>query len=264
MKTKTLKILIISFLISIGTLTATTLAATITVNDLDDGTKTGNSDSNCNLREAINSAVTDTATDGCSAGSGNDEITFQAGLTGTITLTNGELEIYGNNGNITITGPVSTNLIIDANNTSRIFTIGEDTGSHSIDATINGLTIINGNSSNTEGGCINLPGATAPTKYTLHATDITVNNCNAGNGNGGAISVSQSGTNAGELYLTNSTITNNSANYGGGIFINTDGTLNIQNSEISNNTSTDDGGGIFIDNGKELKITEQFFILMKK
>src|SRR5260221_3144936 len=64
-------------------------AATLTVNTLSDF-NTGVCGTTCSLRDAISVAAS------------GDSINFQAGLTGTITLTNGELLI---NKNLTITRP---------------------------------------------------------------------------------------------------------------------------------------------------------------
>jgi len=68
------------------------------------------------------------------AGSG-DEITFADTVTGTITLTSGELSI---NKNLTITGPGAHVLTISGSNASRVFSI-----SHGVEVTISGLTIAN-------------------------------------------------------------------------------------------------------------------------
>jgi filamentous hemagglutinin family protein len=70
-------------------------------------------------------------------------------------------------------------------------------------------------------------------------TNLTIQNGNAGIGNGGGINYIGNGT----LNVINSTIANNIAEQGGGISISS-GTLNITNSIIANNSSNLNGGGI--------------------
>ena len=77
----------------------------------------------------LRQAITDAAA--------GDDIIFS--VTGTITLTTGELAI---NKNLTINGPGSSSLTISGNNSSRIFYID---GS-SVTVNLSGLTITNGNS----------------------------------------------------------------------------------------------------------------------
>lgn len=67
---------------------------------------------------------------------GADVITFQAGLTGTITLTTGQLVVSDS---VTITGPGAASLTIDANDTSRIFYLYN--ASALLDVVISGLTL---------------------------------------------------------------------------------------------------------------------------
>lgn len=88
------------------------LATTITVNSLNDPGSAGI----CTLRDAIAAADTDTAVNGCTAGSGADTIDL-TGVTGTITLTAGELQTSTD---ITINGPGASQLAIDGNHASRI------------------------------------------------------------------------------------------------------------------------------------------------
>src|SRR5262245_27302083 len=68
---------------------------------------------------------------------GADVIDFQAGLTGTIALTGGELDITGD---LAITGPGAAKLTVSGSNLSRVFQVeaGET-------VSISGLTIAGGN-----------------------------------------------------------------------------------------------------------------------
>ncbi|MEN8241350.1 MAG: sortase [Chloroflexota bacterium] len=182
-------------------------AATLTVNslnDVDDGTCDA---AHCSLREAIDNAVA------------GDTITFS--VTGTITLTGGELLI---DNDLTITGPGADQLDISGNNSSRVFYIIGGT------VTISALTIQDGKAPDgaspgtgpgmdgEDGGGIYHDGTT------LTLQDCIVNNNNAGNGgNAGGIF---SGGDGGD---------------GGGIFNET--TLIIENCTISNNQTGDGGAG---------------------
>jgi hypothetical protein len=91
-------------------------------------------------------------------GDANDGDTVDFGVTGTITLTTGEL-IVGKS--VTINGPGSDNLAVDGNHASRVFHVRGG-----VTATISGLTITNGSISNNSGGGI----------YNDHST-LTVSNC---------------------------------------------------------------------------------------
>jgi len=142
-------------------------------------------------------------------------IDFQAGLTGTITLTSGELVI---NNKLTITGPGAGSLAISGGNTSRVFDLPASTSS----LALFGLTIENGSSVGT--GAV-------------------------GSGNtgwGGGIE------NYGTLSITNCTITGNYANFGGAGIDNW-GPFTISGSVVSNNTTNPSlgggGGGIYTANG---------------
>ena len=66
---------------------------------------------------------------------------------------------------------------------------------------------------------------------------------------GGAVSVYDS-----QLYLDNMTITGNSANRGGGIYLTPYSSLTLSNSTVSGNHSRDNGGGILI-NGTNAEIS---------
>src|SRR5689334_2641873 len=96
---------------------------TLEVNTLAD-TNDGVCDtSSCSLREAIANATS------------GSTITFASGLSGTIVLTSGELDVSTN---LTITGPGAKILTISGNNSSRVFNITSGT------VTLANMTIRNG------------------------------------------------------------------------------------------------------------------------
>ena len=94
------------------------------------------------LRDAITQANTH---------AGADTIDFQPGLTGTIALTGGELDITDD---LTINGPGADKLTVSGSNISRVFKVeaGET-------VTISGLTIAGGNAGTGNGGGIDNFGA---------------------------------------------------------------------------------------------------------
>jgi hypothetical protein len=166
--------------------------------------------------------------DAIAAANSGDTIDFS--VTGTITLTSGELLIGKD---LTISGPGASSLAISGNSLSGVFSI--NIGSATV--AISGVTIQNGNSS--FGGGIYNTG-------TLTLTNSTVSGSSAAYYGGGIY-------NTGTLTLTNSTVSGNSAAiyYGGGIY-NT-GTLTLTNSTLSSNSAGWVGGGIY--NTRTLTLT---------
>jgi len=216
------------------------LAATITVDTTDD--EGGASD--CSLRSAIQAANTDTAIDGCTAGSGADTIDL-TGVSGTISLGSPLPNIAQS---VTITGPGAATLAIDGNDLNRSgFYV------HSaITVAVSGLTMTrglnHGASDDYSGGAVYNHGGT-----------VTVEDCaftsNAATGGselraGGAIF-----NNNGTLTVTGSTFTGNTAElYGGAIrsYNDASGTLTLADSTLHDNTSNDGmGGGLSLSGGTE-------------
>jgi parallel beta-helix repeat protein len=165
------------------------------------------------------------------AAAGADTIQFQSTLAGTITLTSGQLAITDS---VTITGLGASTLTVSGNNSSRIFYLYN--GATTIEATISGLTLTQGNA--------NIGGAIVNSDEELTIIDTVITG-NAATGDGGGIW--HDGFNS-ALTIQNSTISGNTAgNDGGGIYVEDtgpDGVI-IQNSVISGNTAGDDGGGIY-------------------
>lgn len=210
----------------------TALAATITVTTTADEL---NADGDCSLREAIQSANTDTAVDACTAGAGADTIVLPAG-TFTLTLTGigedanatGDLDITSN---ITITGASATTTIIDGNAADRVF--------HVISPgilTLNTLTVRNGNPGAGDGGGV----LATQAGLTLNNVVITQNTTT---GNGGGVAYTSPFFIFNNFNITESTLSNNTAATGGGLYANTD-FIYINRSTINNNTATT-GAGIF-------------------
>ena len=171
------------------------------------------------------------------ANPGDDNLTFQAGLTGTLTL-GSELLI---NSNINIIGTGTVNLIISGNNSSRIFNIAANSV-----VTISNLTVQQGKANSSGAGILNA-GTLSLMNVVVTDNAAVYSGTGSGTASGGGI------YNSGTLTLLNSTVKNNSAQIinlgtssGGGIF-NT-GTVTLTNSTVSGNTSSGkpgaSGGGI--------------------
>ncbi len=181
------------------------------------------------LRDAIVSSTADGGT-----------VTFQAGLTGTITLTSGAIAIAKN---LTINGPGASSLAVDGNANGAVFIVNSGETD-----TISGLTIQNGNVVGDGGGIFNNGTLTLQsdtiTKNTAagdgggiaNAGTLTVTNTsidsNTASGSGGGI-----GIDAGTVVITGSTISNSKASVSGGIAVN-NAALTLINSTVSGNQAT--------------------------
>ena len=201
--------LIVCFLLVFAAPVTPVHAATLTVTSLADDNSAGT------LRKAISDAK------------GGDVITFQAGLTGTLTL-NSQLTIAKA---LSIVGPGTQALTISGGNNSRVFMVTK-----SGVPTISGLTIANG--AGKGGGNIVNDGL-----LIIQKCMITGGVSGEGPGGGGIIS-----TATGIVSIADSTISGNDAGplgSGGGIF--SQGELTVVTSTITGNKAGKDGGGIASD-----------------
>ena len=197
------------------------LAADITVN------------ATCSLPDAITSANTDTATGGCTAGSGDDTIQFDtSALVNDVYTTPSDRELTHVKSNIIIEGGGKTlkpGLLPGGGGTRVLFWV--ETGA----LTIRNLTIRDVNSRAQYGPVILLS--------------------HAGSGSLPVVTIQ------------NSTISNNTSG-SGALFLH-DGTLTISNSSIANNTAFNDGvadsgsdgegGAIYVGGGSTVNINNSTF-----
>ncbi len=242
-KQKKIRYLLTSFLVCLLTFGSAlqTFAATIVVdtND-DDNTITGD----CELREAVTSANSNTATDGCIAGEVSptiDSVQFDPGMVGqTVTLTGGQLptltETVEVDGDITNDGV--PDITIDAGGVSRVFDVNAP------DVTVRGFNFLNGAQAGENGGTIRVRSAAD-----LSLIDSTVNESpaigTANAVNGGAISVE---TGADDVTLFNVDIANTSASdAGGAVYIGSDADTVLMHDVTINDTTATNGGAIFVD-----------------
>ena len=182
-------------------------------------------------------------------------VDFLSGLTGTITLTSGELAI---NQSVTLSGPGASVLAVSGNKLSRVFDLTNATAV----VAISGLTIENasaaGMGANGWGGGIENRGTLSLTNSVLADNfaaygggidnwgPLTISGCTLsgnsttpsfGGGDGGVYSSN------GNVTVANSTFTGNVGEQGGGI-VNNGGSLSVDGSTFSQNHGGV-GGGIF-------------------
>jgi hypothetical protein len=199
-------------------------AAPIVVTSLaDDGTGT-------TLREAIEQA---------NATAGQDTITFQTGLSGTITVASSLPKITDA---LDIQGPGANLVTVDGANQFALFNFYEVTSDQGFDA-ISGITITRGLAENDDssGGGILSRDTTAD----ITISNVVVTRNHATNDGGGIQFFGASGT----ATISGSTISNNVADAGGGgLYATGDGDLDvvITNSTFSGNTAGDRGGAIYL------------------
>jgi len=190
-----------------------------TTNDtFNSGSSCTGAGTSCSLRDAVYLAN--------QAGLG--DINFAQGLSGTIAMS--PVSAVEPTGQVNIIGPGANVLTIAGDGTDPVFVVTGQTN-------ISGLTITGGaNPGGTGGGVLDSGNLTL-------SNVLVTGNASAG-GSGGGIWVNALPA---SLTLNNSTVANNSASEGGGIYAS--GPATINESTIADNTATDSGGGIFNNTG---------------
>ena len=166
---------------------------------------------------------------------GPDVIAF--GVTGTITLTSGDLVI---DDDVTIAAPGPALVSISGNDASRVFTINGSGRS----VTFSGLTLTRGRAST--GGALAVVNGDFQTFVSLSNCVLSGNT--AVGGEGGAIRTSGAFT-GGTLALYACTISNNVASANGGGIDSPGATITISRCTVSGNLSHSSGGGISMGSG---------------
>jgi hypothetical protein len=190
-----------------------------------------NDDGAGSLRDAIVQA---------NAAAGADTVTFAPGLSGTITLTSGDIDI---DEAVDIQGPGASTLAVSGDESSGIFYVATDetVGALRDPVTISGLELTEGDSG--DGGAI----YASDTDLRLSAMTLSGNYASS---NGGAIDVESS-----IVSITDSRIIGNTSGSEGGAMY-TDGdadadpgdTVTITNSVVRGNSTAGDGGAFYFDN----------------
>lgn len=171
-------------------------------------------------------------------GSADNTITFAAGLSGTITLTSGELAVTDD---LNIIGPGNNVITVDANGASRVFNVNDGSATDR-QVTISGLRL-KGGSTATGGAIVNLEDLTLSENVIVRNTATL----------GGAIHHS-----VGTLTIQNTTISGNTAASGGGVY-NDGGIVLVRNSSIAFNAASN-GGGVVNTNGGALTIEDSLLL----
>ena len=234
---------------------------TLTVDTLTDGVATASDcltpvTDSCSLRDAIAAAA-----DG-------DVIVFEAGLAGTMTLTNDELAITVG---LTITGTGSDQITIDADGNSRVFYLVSSAG----DVTITGLTVTGGNGATGGGidaynaGSLDLVDVDVTGNSAFYAAGVYVYGQGSFSMTDSTVSNNTSNVSCGGLYfgsqitnviITDSAITGNTAGYsGGGIKANNLGDVTLIDSEVTGNISLGYGGGGYLAQSGNLLVDGSVF-----
>ena len=173
------------------------------------------------------------------AAAGDDTIVFASGLSGTITLTGGQIDITSS---MTINGPGADKLAISGNRRSRIFFVVSGAT-----VAINDLRLEDGYAPYPGshdlyggGGIHNFGGAVSISNCVINSN--SEGSAQGGLGGGGIAN------NGGLLTVNNCTLSDNSASEGGGIFNVNGGTLTVINSTLVGNSAlrsyASSGGGI--------------------
>lgn len=197
-----------------------------TLNDAAEGATACSSTGACNLRDAVQRA---------NRNDGPDSISFVSGLSGTITLSHGELSISDN---LTLTGPGASELTLAGTATTRIFNISyESPDNLPINVTISGLSLT-GASSSADGGAMFVDNA-----------NLTLSDCvfsgNHSEGGGGALFIAP--TVVTSLSVQNCRFdSNSSALNGGGLMAQDVGSVQINDTRFTSNTTTHFAGGAYL------------------
>lgn len=209
-------------------------AQTFVVNTLED--VVDEFDGYTSLREAIAMANSTFA---------QDTINFDSGLSGTITLSLGGLDITES---LIITGLGKELLAISGDDTTNLFTVGNS--GYSIAVAISDITLQNGLATN--GAAINATNA----EVTVTSVDFLENHANSGGGYGGAIYAD-----GGTLTVLSSYFTalNDSAFSGGAIYATNNAVLNVDLSQFVGLTVTGSGGAIYFETGSTAAISNSTF-----
>jgi CSLREA domain-containing protein len=216
-------------LVAFGLLTAGASAATIKVTTTTDEL---NADGDCSLREAVQSANTNTGVDECAKGQGSkrDTIKLKAEDYDTLTSTdedsnaNGDFDVTGG-GPVTVLGRGRDNTaIIDGTDEDRLFDVVDGDA----DLTLDALRV-------SSGDVTPLPFAEA---------------------RGGNVRAIE-----GKLTIRNSEVTGGDANIGGGVVGQNDARVNISNSLFDSNDATGAGGSLALESTSKSTVKRTTFQL---
>ncbi|MEA3188459.1 MAG: hypothetical protein QOD99_2289 [Chthoniobacter sp.] len=178
-----------------------------------------------------------TLRDTIAASAAGDTIKFKAGLTGTLTVSTGDIDI---DHKLTIKGPGGNKIILNGNNSSRLFNITDGDFLTDSPVSISGLALIHGKAGVTESG-----GAIfSYESLTLKNVVISGNTAD----NAGGVAVFGGDTLGTSVSVINCQVSGNSAtdtSYGGGLDLVASKSIVISGSTITGNKAMTKGGGVF-------------------
>ncbi len=209
-------------------------ATTLTVDTTADGPATPTDCTtpvagSCSLRDALNAAV-------------DGDVIDATTISGAIALNSGNL--YTDDA-ITLRGPGSSNLTVDAGGSSRVLYANGSSGT----TTISGMTFTNGDGGSDAGGAmVFYCGGSG----SLVLDDVTMTNSTTTDYGGGL--GFYEGCSSVDATITNSTFTGNTAGGGGGISFYQGHDLTIVNTTVAGNSALYDGGGVLFYGGNDLTI----------
>jgi hypothetical protein len=172
---------------------------------------------------------------------GPDVITFASGLTGTIGITSGEMQITDT---LTIKGPGATKLALDANLQSRFFLVSDGDDAKDSPLTVSGLSFFRGEERTALGA--GQRGGAIVSIESLNVKSCVFMENEAVESAGGAVAVLQVPDGVPiSVDVRNSTFTSNSSQLfsGGAIAVFVDGSITLRNSLFTGNSAGDLAGG---------------------
>jgi hypothetical protein len=180
---------------------------------------------------------------------GSDLIVFRKGLAGTIAVVGGEMKITDT---LTIKGPGASKLTLDANFTSRIFSVTDDDPEKDSPLTVSGLTFFHGSDPNqdTAGGAIQ------------SVESLKIRRCafigNQARDSGGAIELTHGdGAPLGVDIRSSSFVLNSGTNTGGALALSVSDNLILKNNLFASNFTGTTGGAVNLASGSEKPVLVQ-------
>lgn len=216
-------------------------AATIVVNEAADEL---NADGDCSLREAVRAANGNTTADECIPGTGADTISLPSGFYAFSAMLDGDddgaqtgdLDLAGN---LAIVGAGATSTQVDARGLDRVFDVL--TGAT---VRLSGLAITGGLTPSPNFEDPNSFGGGIETGGTLTLDRVLVSGNKANGCGGGLASAIEDVTSNGPITIRNSTLSNNTADCGGGAwYASNRGPLMLRSVLVANNSAPDSSGG---------------------
>lgn len=213
--------------------------------------------SNCTFRDAVTAANTNQASGACGAGSSTarDTINLHSNFTFTESSAQAGNALPFINSKITINGNGFTLARSPIAPFMRFIGVIDNGAGENADLILNDITLANGNLYGFNGGAIFVGSSATLTmdNVTLTANTAVVREMGVGaGGRGGAL------FSLGQVTISNSKFSSNSATFGGAIYtgsvVTNDARLTISNSSINHNYSSNSGGGIIAKKAHDLTL----------